>query len=127
MNYETIILELLARVQKLEAELEEMKSPKAHNYVVEQKEVFEGERSYTAIVRDYIIKKKKDAIGRNERSIVLRAGDIEKAVGLKNRPVIVCNAMRQLMKDGDRVIEAPPGGNSTTVRIEYFLSGNNYE
>lgn len=52
---------------------------------------------------------------------MLVAGNIQKAIGLKNRPVIICNAMKQLMTDKDEILFAPPSGNSTTVRIKYYL------
>ena len=116
MNYETIILELLERVQNLEKEMKELKEG------VKEKPIENTTgKSNTQLAREYIQQKKTEARERGEESIVLLAGDIQKAIGLKNRPVIICNAMKQLMTDKDEILFAPPSGNSTTVKIKYYL------
>lgn len=116
MNYDSIILELLERVQNLEKEVKELKE----GISVKPIENMTG-KTNTQLAREYIQQQKEEARTRGEGSIVLVAGDIQKAIGLKNRPVIICNAMKQLMSDKDEILFAPPSGNSTTVRIKYYL------
>ena len=42
--------------------------------------------------------------------------------GLKpNRMPMVCNAMRQLMRPGDAILEQPPSGYGPRLRIRYYL------
>ena len=53
--------------------------------------------------------------------VILRTGDVEKAVGLSQRIVSVCHAMYDCMKTNDEVLSAPPSGYSTTVTIKYCL------
>lgn len=116
MNYESIILELLERVQALEKEVEQLKNGKSLKTI----ENNHG-KSSTQLAREYIQTKKEEARANGDKEIILVAGDIQKAIGLKNKPLIVCNAMRQLMSDRDEVVFAPPSGNSTTVKIKYYL------
>lgn len=54
--------------------------------------------------------------------VILRAGDVEKAVGLSQRIVSICHAMYDCMKTNDEVLSAPPSGYSTTVKIKYYLN-----
>jgi hypothetical protein len=54
----------------------------------------------------------------------LRAGEVHKTWlgGLKpNRMSMVCNAMRQLMRSDDVVLEQPPSGQGPRLRIRYYL------
>ena len=116
LNHESIILELLERVQNLEKEVKELKEGTS----VKPIENMTG-KTNTQLAREYIQQQKEEARTKGEGSIVLVAGNIQKAIGLKNRPVIICNAMKQLMTDKDEILFAPPSGNSTTVRIKYYL------
>ena len=53
--------------------------------------------------------------------VILRTGDVEKAVGLSQRIVSICHAMYDCMKTNDEVLSAPPSGYSTTVTIKFYL------
>ncbi len=119
MNYETIILELMARVQKLESEVSQLKEEKLIDKDANIQTKEHG--SYTEMAKAYILEQIDNARKNGEISVVLRAGDIQTAIGIKNRPVIICNAMKQVMQPGDKILEAPPSGYSTTVKVEYFI------
>lgn len=69
----------------------------------------------------YIKKLLLDAKNRGEKSIVLRAGNIEKEVGLKQRIASVCSAMYACMGENDEILHTTNSRNSTTVLIKYYL------
>jgi 5-methylcytosine-specific restriction protein A len=66
-----------------------------------------------------------DAINRGLHSIVVNAGDLHRRVGgypgTNHRMPMCCSAMRQAMRGGDRIIQAPPKGNGASLSIEYQL------
>ncbi|ETT30674.1 hypothetical protein C161_27258 [Paenibacillus sp. FSL R5-192] len=49
------------------------------------------------------------------------SGDIHKQLGFKHRMPSCCHAMREMMKTGDIIIEAPLKGDGATLKIRYFL------
>ena len=119
MNYEQIILELMSRIQILEKDVTSLKEQlklKDDIIIDIPKKISDTERT-----RQYILNTKKTAKEKGESYIILRAGDVQKIIGLKNRPVIICNAMRQCMNDGDEILHTTPSGYSTTVSIKYYL------
>ena len=69
----------------------------------------------------YINKLKDEARRKGERVLTLRAGNIEKEVGLKQRIVSICTAMYACMSGNDEVLQAPKSGYSTTVVVKYYL------
>ncbi|MEG2814536.1 MAG: hypothetical protein RSA79_08025 [Oscillospiraceae bacterium] len=118
MKYESIILELISRVQKLEEEVSKLKNSYSPMTDVN---INLNKITDTQKAREYIQSLLDEAKNQGKEFIILKAGDIQKAIGLKNRPVIICNAMKQLMQKNDIIVEAPPSGFSTTVRIKYYL------
>ena len=126
MNYESIILELMSRVQRLESEVESLRDVGDNCKVTTDSVIVESinKVSDTQRTRLYVQGLKDMARAEGKLEIVLRAGDIQKAMGLKNRPVIICNAMRQLMEDGDVILHEPPSGMSTSVLIKYNIKEN---
>lgn len=80
------------------------------------------EKLTTDDIYDYVIRQKERARECGDESILLRAGDVEKEVGLKNRIVMVVNAMKKAMREGDKIISSPPSGFSTTFMVEYLLN-----
>ena len=74
MNYDSIILELLERVQNLEKEVKELKEGTS----VKPIENMTG-KTNTQLAREYIQQQKEEARTKGEGSIVLVAGDIQKA------------------------------------------------
>ncbi|PQP81835.1 HNH endonuclease [Paenibacillus sp. PCH8] len=49
------------------------------------------------------------------------SGDIHKQLGFKHRMPSCCHAMREIMRTGDIILDAPPKGNGSKLRIRYFL------
>lgn len=114
MNYDSILIELLVRVKTLEDQMQLLQGRNLNNEP--------EEKTTTDDIYDYVMRQKERALECGDESIVLRAGDVEKAVGLKNRTVMVVNAMKKAMQEGDRIISSPPGGFSTTFMVEYLLN-----
>ena len=113
MDYEKIIVELLGRIQVLEEKVELLSSNLENRQ--EEKSITTDE------IRDYIENLKKEAKENGKSSVVLIARDIHRELNLKSRFPMVCNAMRQCMREDDVIIFQPPKGNSSTLEIEYKL------
>ena len=54
-------------------------------------------------------------------SLIIRSGPLHKELGAVHRMPMCCNAMRQLMQIGDRIIERPAKGDGARVTIEYRM------
>ena len=116
MDYNSIILEMLSRIQKLE---EKVKVLSEVGVVKEEKKKIE-----TKEIREYIRKVKRKAFNNGEKFLVLVANDIHKEFNLKNRMPMVCNAMRQTMDNTkDEVLYETPSGYSSTLKIKYYPKG----
>ena len=113
MNYEKIIVELLGRIQVLEDQVAILMQEKKQ--ASEQTE----NKVSTDDIRRYILGLKTAAKDQGKKSIILKSGDIHKALGLKSAMPQVCNAMRQSMVEGDIVLHTTPSGNSSTIEIQY--------
>lgn len=123
MNYEKIIVELLARIQTLEEKVDALMSDK-----LTEKTSDVHEETYNSVVkvntndiRDYIESQKATAKNNGEEYIILTARDIHRINHLKNSMPMVCNAMRQCMGNNDVVIHQTPSGYSSTLEIKYML------
>jgi len=60
--------------------------------------------------------------------VTVKAGEVQKAVGLQNRIANVCQALKgkKFLKENHLTlekVEGPPSGTSTTVRFVYRLNG----
>lgn len=75
----------------------------------------------TSDIERYICELKQKATIQGNEYIEIVANDIHKMLKLKYRIPMVCNAMRNVMTDKDVIIHQPPKGNSTTLKIKYFL------
>ena len=67
---------------------------------------------------------------RNQLKVTIVAGDVEKAVGLKSRAPLVCQALggRKFLQENHLVLEkkeGPRSGLSTTVAFTYRLDAEN--
>lgn len=128
MNYDRIIIELLDRVSKLEQEVNLLKNQKGLD--VEESETktvpdyydsgVRGE-TYTdracAVIERAIAKAKEE--GKEYVDIV--SNDLQRAIGLKNRLPLCCNAMRKVAKNYKiEVIRDTPSHNSSTYTIRYY-------
>ena len=113
MNYEKIIVELLGRIQVLEDQVAILMQEKKQ--APEQTE----NKITTDDIRQHIFRLKTAAKDQEKKFIILKSGDIHKALGLKSAMPQVCNAMRQSMVEGDIVLHTTPSGNSSTIEIQY--------
>lgn len=122
MNYDTVILELLTRIQTLEKEvalLRQAIGSEAGDFLPE-----DGPRITMADIRAYIEGRKTQAHAKGQAELTLKSNDIHKALQLKNRMPMVCNAMRQCMSADDAVLHATASGYSSTLEIRYQLTGH---
>jgi hypothetical protein len=84
-----------------------------------KKEVSANKQPGVHEVAAYLKSKIETAGKSGEKSITLRSGEIHKELHLNSRMPTVCNAMYQLMKSGDMVIERPPKGRGSSLVITY--------
>lgn len=113
MNYEKIIVELLGRIQVLEEQVATLMADK------DQASNQEVNKVTTEDIRQYIADLKASAKEAGKECIVLKSGDIHRALKLKSAMPQVCNAMRQSMSERDIVLHTTPSGNSSTIEIQY--------
>ena len=123
MNYEKIIVELLARIQTLEEKVDMLMNDKSteSGSVTHEETVNNVVKVKTKDIRDFIEAQKIEAKNRGEEYIVLRASDLHRINRLKNAMPMVCNAMRQCMEENDIVLHETPSGYSSSLEIKYFL------
>ncbi len=143
MNYDTVILELLTRVQSLERSLKDLEGKEsvmdgeAYQDILarlcrleaalgqEGGENSRPDKSEKALstqqVYSYILQKKREASEAGGKTLVLRAGDIERAFGVSNRIPIVVNAMKQAKAAGDETLSATQSGYSASFEVRYHL------
>ena len=123
MNYEKIIVELLARIQTLEEKVDMLMNDKStgSGSVTHEETVNNVVKVKTKDIRDFIEAQKIEAKNRGEEFIVLRASDLHRINRLKNAMPMVCNAMRQCMEENDIILHETPSGYSSSLEIKYFL------
>ncbi len=125
MNYDTIIVELLARIQKLEEEVGALQQ--AINYQSNENASSAPSpklKITTKDIRLYIEEQKTQARDNGQTELILKANDIHRSLKLQSRMSMVCNAMRQCMSDSDVVLHDTASGCSSTVEIKYYLLNN---
>ena len=113
MNYEKIIVELLGRIQVLEEQVAMLMQ--AGNKALDQ----EVKKIGTQDIHQHILDLKASVRAQGKKFIVLKSGDIHRALGLKSALPQVCNAMRKAMNEGDVVLHTTPSGCSSTIEIQY--------
>lgn len=117
MNYDKIIIELMGRIQDLEEQVAALQS------IVETLEGLpekDKPKTTTGDIRSYILNKIAAAETSGEESITLRASDIHREMKLKSRFPMVCNAMRQCMKESDEILFETASGYSSSLEIKYY-------
>lgn len=124
MNYDKIIVELLARIQVLEDQVKLLMSKEDlfEGQTLQERRVREVVKLKTQDIRDYIEELKNNAKTEGKATLVLKAGNIHREKHLKCAMPMVCNAMRQCMQEGDEVLHETPSGYSSTLEIEYKLN-----
>ena len=127
MNYDRVIVELLDRVAKIEDEVRKLKGETDTVTVTLNTDISkygEKTKSYTQGVIDYLealIKKAKED-GKEHLDVV--SYDLQKAVGLKNRIPLICNAMRKVMREYEfEILADTPSQNSSTFKVRFFTKG----
>ena len=137
MNYDTIIVELLAKVKILEKRVKIMEKRLIQEGVLDEDDAFDdewdiemstntpepkkGKKMTTEAIRFYINQLIENARSNGESSITIVARNVHNDLKLKKRYPMVCNAMRQCMKQGDVVVYSPQSGYSSTLEIKYFI------
>ena len=135
MNYDIVIVELLAKVKILEKRVKTMEKRLIQEGVFDENDTFNDDwdieintstpeskekKITTEAIRFYINKLIEEARTKDEPSITIVARDVHNGLKLKKRYPMVCNAMRQCMKYEDVVIYSPKSGYSSTLEIKYF-------
>ena len=72
-------------------------------------------------IREFILKKFASSKVREEESCTLVSGDIAAALRIKNRMPSICSVMYSLMRPGDEILSSTPSGQSSTIKIKYFM------
>ena len=126
MEYEKLLLDLLQKVSILEEKVAKLEDIVNTNKI-DTKPVEKPERgSYTSMVKDYIKEQIYNAKNNGLDSITLISGDVQKAVGLKNRLPLICNSMYSVMRELNEfesiIVYAPPSGLSSTLEIKWILN-----
>lgn len=134
VNYDSIILELMQRVQELEKRVRQLEEknteitdetiPTDNHLMVQSQYIVPSQKKVSKMdqIRDYLESLFRNAKAAGQSELTLRAGDIEKAVGLTNRTVMVINAMHEYQdKYRNEILSTTNSGYSTTVVIKYFL------
>ena len=123
MNYDKVIVELLARIQVLEDQVKLLMSKEDlfEGQTLQERKVREVVKLKTQDIRDYIEELKSNAKKEGENILVLKAGNIHREKHLKCAMPMVCNAMYQSMLEGDKILHTTAKGCSSTIEIQYFL------
>lgn len=111
MDYDKLIVDMLNRICTLEEQVKVLTEEKRRSEI----------QMGTADIREYILTLKQNAAIQGNTYIEIVANDIHRMLKLKQRMPMVCNAMRQVMIDKDIIVHQPPCGNSSTLKIKYFL------
>ncbi len=144
MNHESIILEMLERIQTLEKKCNEFESRLndflgESNYATKDEInenndlLYDSEKKAelkyepllkitTKYIEAYILDLIKTAKNAGQESVELLAKDIHNDLKLVSRYPMVCNAMRKCMKENDIVVYSPKSGYSSTLRIRYLTN-----
>lgn len=141
MNYDSVILELLTRVQAAEQAVKHMEEAFAvfKAEILERLEKTEqtgpardaAEKEPTPIGTQQIFacieKMRETARANGEKTLTLNAGEIEKQLGVSGKLVLVVNAMKQAMRAQDRVISPPQEKITKGFTVVYQLSQQDKE
>lgn len=124
MEYERLILDLLQKVSMLEDRVTVLENSLNTKENENSSSISKPERgSYTNMVKNYLKEKIYNARDSGLESITLVSGDVQKAVGLKNRLPLICNAMRSVMSElteiESKIIYEPPSGLSSTLEVRW--------
>ncbi|MFA6075435.1 MAG: hypothetical protein WCV63_04925 [Negativicutes bacterium] len=74
----------------------------------------------SVVARQFIEAARQSAKERGDSFVELVSGEVHKALNWKSRLPLVCDAMKNSMRLGDRVIHTTPSGKSSTITIRYY-------
>jgi hypothetical protein len=125
MNYDRVIVELLDRLAKLEDEVRKLKGENdGVTLNLDISKYGEKPKSYTQGVIDYLEALINKAKEDDKEYIDVISYDLQKAVGLKNRIPLICNAMRKVMRNYTyEILADTPSQNSSTFKVRFFTKG----
>ena len=112
MEYEKIIVDMLNRICILEDQVKKL---------LDTKQQDTERKITTADIRKYLLGLKSEAKNRGEEFIEIVSNDVHRALKLTSSMPSVCNAMRQVMSDEDIIVHQTPSGNSSTLKIKYYV------
>ena len=75
----------------------------------------------TADIRKFIRERLEQLKALGAESAVLVSGDIHKEMGLRCSWPMVSNAMFQVRRLGDEIVNTTPSDQSSTIKIRYYL------
>ena len=121
MEYEKIIVDMLNRICVLEEQVKKLSEMQSSDTKSVDKQAESGAKTTTADIRKYILGLKAVANSQGEEFVEIVSNDVHRALKLTSSMPSVCNAMRQVMREGDIIVHQTPSGNSSTLKIKYFL------
>ena len=139
MNYDTVIVELLAKVKILENRVKRIEKRLIQEELFDADEILgddwdieigeparepeakkKEKKITTEAIRFHVSRMIEVAREEGKPSITIVARDVHNSLNLKRSYPMVCNAMRQCMKHGDVVVHATESGYSSTLEIKYY-------
>lgn len=75
----------------------------------------------TEAVQEVVCALLKAAQRVKKEELTIQAGELKKVLKFEQRVPICCQAMRKAMRDGDEILEEPPQGDGTRLKIRYKL------
>lgn len=135
MSYDTVIVELLAKVKILENRVKRIEKRLIQEELFDEDEILgddwdieisepeakkKGKKITTEAIRFHIGRMIEVARDEDKPSITIVSRDVHNSLNLKRSYPMVCNAMRQCMKRGDVVVHSTESGYSSTLEIKYY-------
>lgn len=124
MKDKEIIMHLLERIDTLEERIRKLEDKED---IKEVKKIKPERGTYTKLVIDYINSQIENAKKEGKGYIELTSGDVQKAVGLKNRLPLVCKVMRKCMNEDYIIMHKTPSMQSSTLTIRWDLESEIYK
>ena len=118
MENKEFLFNLLKRIEVLEEKIKKLEEKECRD---DKKTVKPERGTYTKLVIDYINDQILRAKKEGKEYIELTSGDVQKAVGLKNRLPLVCKAMRKCMNKDCVIMHKTPSMQSSTLTIRWDL------
>lgn len=103
-------------------EIKWIQNNKPQQVILKASEQISSPLKTTDDIRNYLLEKLKNAKDRGLDHLIIKAGDVGKEIGLKNRTPMICDAMRSIPGFGNyEELYRPPKGKGTRLKHKYFL------